>query len=76
MIEASHFDPAVAYVAVDRHRLDDQAPYLYRTRDYGKTWQPITTGIGATSFLNAIREDTQQQGLLFAGYGTRRVCVV
>jgi photosystem II stability/assembly factor-like uncharacterized protein len=67
MIEASHFDPAVSYAAVDRHRLDDQAPYLYRTRDYGKTWQPITTGIGATSFLNAIREDTQQQGLLFAG---------
>ena len=67
MIEASHFDPAVAYVAVDRHRLDDQAPYLYRTRDYGKTWQPITNGFGATSFLNAIREDTQRQGLLFAG---------
>jgi photosystem II stability/assembly factor-like uncharacterized protein len=67
MIEASQFDPAVAYAAVDRHRLDDQAPYLYRTRDFGKTWQPITTGIGATSFLNAIREDTQRQGLLFAG---------
>ena len=67
MIEASRFDPAVAYAAVDRHRLDDQAPYLYRTRDYGKTWQPITTGIGATSFVNAIREDTKQQGLLFAG---------
>ena len=47
--------------------LDDQAPYLYRTRDYGKTWQAITTGIGATSFVNAIREDTQRQGLLFAG---------
>ena len=67
MIEASHFDPAVAYAAVDRHRLDDQAPYLYRTRDFGKTWQSITTGIGPTSFLNAIREDTQRQGLLFAG---------
>lgn len=67
MIEASHFDPAVAYAAVDRHRLDEQAPYLYRTRDYGKTWQPITTGIEAKSFLNAIREDTQREGLLFAG---------
>ena len=39
MIEASHFDPAVAYVAVDRHRLDDYTPHLFRTRDYGKTWQ-------------------------------------
>jgi photosystem II stability/assembly factor-like uncharacterized protein len=67
MIEASRFDPAVAYVAVDRHRLDDQAPYLYRTRDYGKSWQAITGGIPATSFINAIREDTQRKGLLFAG---------
>ncbi len=67
MIEASRFDPAVAYVAVDRHRLDDQKPYLYRTRDYGKTWQPIANGIAATSFVNAVREDTQVKGLLFAG---------
>ena len=67
MIEASHADPGGAYAAVDRHRLDDQAPYLYRTRDYGKTWQPIATGIGGTSFLNAIREDTQKRGFLFAG---------
>ncbi len=67
MIEASHFDPAVAYVAVERHRLDDLTPYIYRTRDYGKTWQPITAGIGEQSFVNAIREDTKQKGLLFAG---------
>ncbi len=67
LIEASHFDPAVAYAAVDRHRLDDQAPYLYRTRDYGKTWQLSTAGIGPSSFLNAIREDTERKGLLFAG---------
>jgi photosystem II stability/assembly factor-like uncharacterized protein len=67
MIEASRFDPAVAYVAVDRHRLDDCKPYLYRTRDYGKTWQPIAAGIGEQSFVNAIREDTKQKGLLFAG---------
>ncbi len=67
MIEASRFDPAVAYVAVDRHRLDDQKPYIYRTRDYGKTWQPIASGIAGNSFVNAIREDTQSKGLLFAG---------
>jgi photosystem II stability/assembly factor-like uncharacterized protein len=67
MIEASRFDPAVAYVAVDRHRLDDLTPYIYRTRDHGKTWQAMVTGIGAHSFVNAIREDTQQKGLLFAG---------
>jgi photosystem II stability/assembly factor-like uncharacterized protein len=67
LIEASHFDPAEAYAAVDRHRLDDQRPYLYRTRDYGATWQPITDGIGASSFLRAVREDPQTRGLLFAG---------
>src|SRR5215472_772143 len=67
MIEASHLDPAAAYVAVDRHRLDDQAPYLYRTQDYGKTWQPIASGIGPSAFVNAIREDLKQPGLLFAG---------
>ena len=67
LIEASHFDPAEAYAAVDRHRLDDQKPYLYRTRDYGATWQVISEGIGATSFLRAVREDPQTRGLLFAG---------
>ncbi len=67
LIEASHFDPAEAYAAVDRHRLDDQKPYLYRTRDYGATWQLITDGIGASSFLRAVREDPQTRGLLFAG---------
>ena len=67
MIEASHFDAAEAYAAVDRHRLNDLAPYLYRTKDFGKTWQPIATGLGANVFLNAIREDPQQRGLLFAG---------
>jgi photosystem II stability/assembly factor-like uncharacterized protein len=67
LIEASHFNPAEAYAAVDRHRLDDQTPYIYRTRDYGATWQPIATGIGPTSFVNAVREDPKQKGLLFAG---------
>jgi len=67
MIEASHFDAAEAYVAVDRHRTDDYRPYLYRTRDYGKTWEPITRGLDATAPMLAIRQDTQKRGLLFAG---------
>jgi photosystem II stability/assembly factor-like uncharacterized protein len=67
LIEASHFDPGVAYAAIDRSRLDDQTPYIYRTRDYGVTWQSVTDGIGASSFLRAIREDPQTRGLLFAG---------
>ena len=67
LIEASHFDTAVAYAAVDRSRLDDQTPYLYRTRNYGAHWQPIADGISAPAFLRAIREDPQTKGLLFAG---------
>jgi photosystem II stability/assembly factor-like uncharacterized protein len=67
LIEASHFNPAVAYAAVDRHRLDDLTPYLYRTRDYGETWQLITEGIHAPAFLCAVREDPTHRGLLFAG---------
>ncbi len=66
LIEASHFDAAVAYAAVDRHRLDDRQPYLYRTRDYGATWQAITSGISEPSFLRAVREDPQARGLLYA----------
>jgi photosystem II stability/assembly factor-like uncharacterized protein len=67
MIEASHFDAAVAYAAVDRGRLDDRTPYLYRTRDYGTNWQQITNGLAAPAFLRAVREDPQTKGLLFAG---------
>ena len=67
LIEASHFAPAVAYAAVDRSRLDDQTPYIYRTRDYGTTWQLITNGITTPAFLRAVREDPQGKGLLFAG---------
>jgi photosystem II stability/assembly factor-like uncharacterized protein len=76
-IEASHFDAAVAYAAVDRSRLDDRTPYLYRTRDYGATWQLITNGIAADAFLRGIRQDTvrhdnvrqdpERPALLFAG---------
>ena len=67
LIEASHFDPATAYVAVDRHRLDDRNPYVYSTHDYGKTWTLSVTGIGERDFVNAVREDPEQKNLLFAG---------
>jgi photosystem II stability/assembly factor-like uncharacterized protein len=67
LIEASHFDPAVAYAAVSRSRLDDQTPYLYRTRDYGASWQSIARGLAAQVFVRAVREDPQSRGLLFAG---------
>jgi len=66
-IEASHTDAGTAYAAVDRHRLDDYQAYLYRTRDFGKTWQRVSSGIPEGSFLNCVREDPIRKGLLYAG---------
>jgi hypothetical protein len=70
IIEASHFDPGEAYAAVDRHRLDDDTPLIYRTRDFGKTWQRAALGIPYGSFVNAVREDPERRGLLYAGTET------
>jgi photosystem II stability/assembly factor-like uncharacterized protein len=67
MIEASHSDPLTAWATLDRHRLDDLAPHLYRTRDGGKTWTETVLGIPDGAFLRAVREDPGRPGLLFAG---------
>ncbi|MHB8478038.1 MAG: WD40/YVTN/BNR-like repeat-containing protein [Steroidobacteraceae bacterium] len=66
-IEASHFDPEVAYVSVSRFRVDDLRPYVYRTRDGGRTWSPITVGLPDDAPVNTVREDLIRRGLLFAG---------
>jgi photosystem II stability/assembly factor-like uncharacterized protein len=66
VMEASHFDPASAYAAVNRFRLDDLRPHVYRTRDYGKSWQEITRGIPDGEVVNAVRGDPVRRGLLFA----------
>ena len=67
MIEASHFDANEAYAAVDRHRLEDNEPYIYRTRDAGKTWQKITNGLPAGVYMQTVKEDPKRRGLLVAG---------
>ena len=67
MIEASHFDANEAYAAVDRHRLEDNEPYIYRTRDAGKTWQKITNGLPAGVYLQTVKEDPKRRGMLVAG---------
>ena len=70
LIDASRFDPGTAYAAVDRHRLDDFAPYIYCTHDYGKTWTKITEGIAGNAYVHAVRQDSVRKGLLFAGTET------
>ncbi|MGC1128359.1 MAG: hypothetical protein WA875_02245 [Candidatus Acidiferrales bacterium] len=70
LIEASHFDAGTAYAAVDRHQLDDYHPYIYRTRDGGKTWANTVTGLPVDSYVHVVREDTVRKGLLFAGTET------
>ena len=67
MIEASHFDANVAYAAVDRHRLEDYEPHLYRTRDGGLSWQAITRGLPPGVYLQTVKEDPKRRGLLYAG---------
>jgi photosystem II stability/assembly factor-like uncharacterized protein len=67
MMDASHFDVNEAYAAIDRHRLDDNEPYIYRTRDGGKTWQKITSGLPAGVYMQTVKEDPERKGLLFAG---------
>ncbi len=67
IIEASPHDAATAYIAVDRHRHDDFAPYLYKTSDSGATWTKIVAGIPDDEFTRVIREDPNRRGLLYAG---------
>ena len=67
MLEASHSDPNTAYAAINTLRLDDLRPHILRTRDGGKTWTEIVTGIPDNENVNAVREDPKRKGLLFAG---------
>jgi len=64
-LEASHFDEATAYASVSRFRIDDLAPYIYRTHDGGKTWTQITSGLPPGP-VDAVREDPVRKGLLYA----------
>ena len=67
MIDASPHSPGAAYVAGKRYRLDDRAPYAWRTTDYGKTWTRIVAGIAAGDYVHVVREDRKRAGLLYAG---------
>lgn len=66
-IDAGHDDTKKAYIAVNRFRLDDLRPHIYRTHDGGKTWKEIVNGLPNNAPVNTVREDPVRKGLLFAG---------
>lgn len=67
IIDESRHNAGTAYVAAFRYQVDDRQPYVFRTRDYGKTWTKIITGIKDGHFSRSIREDHVRPGLLFLG---------
>ncbi len=69
-VEASPHDAGTAYIAVTRYKFNDFTPHFYRTRDFGRTWDRIVSGVPADSWARVIREDPIRQGLLYAGTET------
>ncbi len=73
-IQASYFNPSEAYAAVQDEAAGDDSAHIYRTRDFGKSWQSIASGLPTDqptgSFVRIVREDQHKQGLLFAGTET------
>ncbi len=67
IIDASPHKPGSAYVAAKRYLLDDRAPYIYRTDDFGRTWTKIVSGISPGDYVHVVREDPKRAGLLYAG---------
>ena len=67
MLDASPLEPNSAYASVDRHQLQDFTPYVYRTRDRGRSWQLITAGLPREGYVHVVRADPVRGGLLFAG---------
>ena len=66
LMDASHTDKNTAYAAVNRIRLDDYHPHIYKTTDGGNTWKEIANGL-PNDPINVVKEDPIQKGLLFAG---------
>jgi photosystem II stability/assembly factor-like uncharacterized protein len=67
LIEASPHANGTAYMAANRYQMDDQKPYVYKTTDFGKTWNKIVNGVKETHFARQIREDPKRKGLLYLG---------
>jgi photosystem II stability/assembly factor-like uncharacterized protein len=65
-VEPSHYDAGTAYVSIDGHRANDLRPYVYVTRDYGRTWTSIVNGLPQFGNVNSVRQDPKNRNLLYA----------
>ncbi len=66
-IEVSPFDKGTCYIATTRYKFNDHTPGLYKTTDYGKTWQNISSNLPKNAFTRVVREDDKVKNLLYAG---------
>ena len=66
-IDAGHFNEGTAYIAVNAIRKDNMTPLVYKTHDFGETWDLVNNGMHPNGPVNTIREDSKSPGLLFAG---------
>jgi hypothetical protein len=66
-IEPSHYDAGTAYVSIDGHRSDDLTPYIFVTRDFGRTWATVSGSLPRTGNVQVVREDPRNRDLLYAG---------
>src|SRR5262249_42323354 len=68
-VQPSRWDAATALVTFDGHMTGDMKPYIFRTKDYGKTWAPLVTtpDSGVRGYAHVIREDIEKKDLLFLG---------
>ena len=66
-IDVDPHHPGGVYVAATAYKFGDYTPYLYKSKDYGKTWTVITSGIEKNDYTRAIRADLVRPGLLYAG---------
>jgi photosystem II stability/assembly factor-like uncharacterized protein len=70
LVEASPHDADTAYLAVNRYKMDDSRPYIYKTTDRGQSWEMIVDGIDDGAFVRTVREDPEREGMLYAGTET------
>ncbi len=70
VVEPSPHDAATAYIAVAGYKMNDFTPHIYKTDDYGVSWQKIVNGLPSDTFARSVREDPDRKGLLYAGTET------